>query len=107
MEGADVVRRLFDAVEAFGGNVAGGLLQILGGHAQGGPHVRTVEPPDILEDGAVAALADRTHEQVFRGNEGKIFKHGSFDDFFVDVDAGGDVAHKPEHCVTGEETLRK
>ena len=46
MEGADVVRRLFDAVEAFGGNVAGGLLQILGGHAQGGPHVRTVEPPD-------------------------------------------------------------
>ena len=55
----------------------------------------------------VAALTDRTHEQVFRGNEGKIFKHGSFDDFFVDVDAGGDVAHKPEHCVTGEETLRK
>ena len=59
MEGADIVRRLFDAVEAFGGNVAGGLLQILGGHAQGRPHVRTVEPPDILEDGAVAALADR------------------------------------------------
>ena len=30
MEGADIVRRLFDAVEAFGGNVAGGLLQARG-----------------------------------------------------------------------------
>ena len=58
MEGADIVRRPPDAVEAFGGDAADGLFQILGGHAQGRPHIRAVEPPDIFEDGTVAALAD-------------------------------------------------
>ena len=62
---------------------------------------------DLMQPLAVAALFDCAHQKIFGCDEGKVFEHRLFDDFFIDMQPLGDISHKPQHRIAGEEALGK